>query len=151
MPVPNRALIAAPVARNLHAEHPEHWVAAVPGGIVGPDQLWDTLDQDFWVALNDPQLIICPDLPTLRQRAPSVYEIVVQANRSDSGTQRVNVAMKRISEMAAADFWQVVTASGTVVRNGLPIAGDIRPAGVYRTDWALVHEWAGSPGDTLGA
>jgi hypothetical protein len=140
MAVPNRALIMAPVARSLYAEHPDRCIARIPGATDGTNQVWDTLDQDFWQALGDPQLT---GWGTLTAIPNAIKKYVVQVLRYDTVAALIgSAAWKRLADCGALDF--IKTNNGVKVLSAF-VAGD-RP-----TEWAPMHEWLGKPGDTLGA
>lgn len=159
MAFPNRALVGAPVARDLYAEHPLRHIARIPGAIVSGWQVWDTLDQDYWSALaaTDTDLRVVPSLAALRALpaglGAQLFKLVVQVQRFDDvALTPLSARFKRIADLDATDYWRVIrTADGSIVtRNGQPIAGDLRPAGARGTAWEMVHSWAGDIAETLG-
>lgn len=139
MAFPNRAVITAPAARDLYAEHPDHFIARIPGATNGTLQAWDTLDEDFWTSLADPQLTI---YGTLAAIPLAVKKYLVRVLRYDDAACTLNPFYVRAASLGAGDSWKLV-AGGT--RTGAPQAGD-RPS-----EWVPAHEWFGKAADTLGA
>lgn len=138
MPFPNRALLSAPVARDLYAEHPDWSVAIIPALTNGILQGWDTLDEDHWAALADPQITIYPDLNSL----PTVLKQRAIRVRCYSNVGATTFRWyRRPIDIVTGDFWKLAAGG---VRNGAPVGGD-RPL-----EWVPIHHWAGNPGDTLG-
>lgn len=139
MAFPNRALVMAPVARDLHTEHADRFIARIPNATDGTNQLWDTLDQDFWQSLADPQLTIWGTLAAIPNAAK---KYIVQVIRYDTvAALALSAAWKRLADCGALDF--IKTNNGVKLLSSF-VAGD-RP-----TEWLPMHEWFGKPGDTLG-
>lgn len=135
MAFPNRALVTAPVARDLSAEHPN--TVRVPGATNGTLQAWDTLDEDYW--LTDGTVTVYPTLATVPL---ALRRYVVQVLRYDDALASTNPAWRRLIDCTVADF--VKTSNGIKAATTL-VAGD-RPL-----EWDLLHRWAGNPAETLGA
>lgn len=142
MPYPNRALITAPVARDLFEEF-RRPVVRIPGGTNGVLQLWDTLDEDFFVERADPALTIYPDLPSIPL---AIRKYAVQFKCYDSALAANAPVLKRWVDCTALDFIKVKNGGVPAVKAvTLLVAGD-RPQ-----EFELMHQWSGNVADTLGA
>lgn len=139
MSFPNRAIIMAPVARDLFAEHHDHWIAKIPGATNGVNQLWDTLDQDFWTSLNDAQLTIWGTWAAVPLAAK---KYCIRALRYDDVGCTLNPHYVLVADLVTGDYWKLVAGG---VRDGAAQAGD-RPL-----EWVPAHEWCGNVDDTLGS
>lgn len=138
MPYPNRAIIVAPVGRDLSLEVRD--TVMVPGATNGVKQLWDTLDQDAWVAKNDPTL---SGYGRMAQVPNAVKRHIIQVRRYDDATcDESTAAWKRFADCEATDFIKL-KAGGVKAATAL-LAGD-RPA-----EWDLLHRWLGNVAETLG-
>lgn len=138
MAFPNRAIVVAPVARDLFAESGRP-VVRIPGATNGTSQLWDTLDQDYFVDLNDPQL---SGYGTVQAIPLAVRKYVLQfATYPTVAALGVGV-WKRWADCTALDF--IKTNNG--VKAVTTLAGGDRPS-----EWDLLHRWLGNVAETLGS
>lgn len=138
MGFPNRALIEAPVARDLFTESGRP-VARIPGATNGTVQLWDTLDEDYFVALADPQLVI---YGTLQAIPLTRKKYVVQFATYSDALATVSTGWKRWIDCTALDFINTVNGVKAVTT----LTATDRP-----TEWDLLHRWLGNIAETLGA
>ena len=138
----SRAILTAPVARNLTAEFRRN-VIKIPDATNGVLQAWDTMDREFYIELADPDITIY----TRRQDVPAAirsYLIMVRVLPSAvvfASIQWDNAPYKRFVECGAADYMRIV---GGTVKTRPTFAGGDKPL-----DWTTVHNWAGVP-DELG-
>lgn len=141
MGFPNRAFIVAPLARDLYAETGVP-VARIPGATNGVSQLWDTLDQDAFVALNDPTLSGYASLQTMPN---AVRKYVIQFQTYDSALATNPTGMKRWIDCTALDFI-------AVKNSGIPSVKAVTTLvnGDHPQEWDLLHRWAGNVAETLG-
>src|SRR4051812_34733146 len=97
----SRALITAPIARDLTAEHPEGSIARIPGASNGTLVGYDTLDAAFWLALNDAALTV---YTTVQSVPLAVRKYLVRfLTYSDAGAT-LNPTWKRWLDCTALDF-----------------------------------------------
>lgn len=137
MAFPNRALIEAPAARDLFTES---WrpVVRIPGATNGTVQLWDTLDEDYFVALADAQLTIYPNLqaiPVTRKKFVVQFMVYTAVAALGQGV------LKRWADCTALDF--IKTNNGVKAVTAL-VTGDVPQ------EIELMHHWSGNVQETLG-
>jgi hypothetical protein len=139
MGFPNRCLITAPVARDLGTEHPN--TVRVPGATNGVLQVWDSLDQDYWVSLVDAALTI---YATFNAVPNVIKKYVLQVMRYDTAAKDVTGVMKRLADCGVNDNFEVTNAGVVSMKKlGTLVAGD-RP-----TEWEPMHRWLGNIAETL--
>lgn len=143
-----RGLIVAPVARDLRATRQAPPVARVPNAATSTQQVWDTVDSEFWV--TDSTLSVVTSLSDLMDLFAALYPLVVGSVRFDDAACTLNPSGKRLADMTATDFWRAVRSdSSVVVRQGVMQVGDSAPYGPYGQLWGPIHQWAGFTVDTL--
>lgn len=138
----SRALLVAPVARDLAAEFPAVSVVPVPGATNGVLRAWDTLNETFFVALADAQITV---YPTLQSIPNAVRRYLVQFQTYDSAAATSAPAWKRWIDCTAADYIRVRNAGVPSVKAVTTLVAGDRPQ-----EWDVLHRWQGNVEETLG-
>lgn len=141
MAFPNRAIIVAPLGRDLSLEVRD--TVMVPGANNGVKQLWDTLDQDAWVAKSDADL---SGYGTVQSVPNALKRYLIQVRRYDSVLAlEPSARWARFVDCGALDFLRVVNNGVVSVKAASTLVAGDRP-----TEWDLLHRWLGNIAETLG-
>lgn len=133
---PNRALLLAPVARDLRTEFSNIMVAKIDDATNGVLQAWDTLDQNFWTSLADPQIEIYRTLAEIRANRPALLRFIIKVIRYDNNLCVLNPFVKTLKDCGAGDWFK--TSNGP--RRLSTVTAADRPL-----EWSLIHSWFGEP------
>lgn len=136
----SRAILTAPVARNLQLEFGFN-IVKVLDATNGVLQAWDTMDREFYQDLNDPEI----NIYTRRIDVPAAirpYLIMVRVLGVGTLFNSLlwdEAPFKRYADCGPADYFRIV--GGLVKNKSQVVAGD-RPR-----DWTSVHDWQGVEDD----
>lgn len=147
-----RAIITAPVARNLVTDFPSCNVYPLPGATNGTLQAWSTPDGDDARLAADAQLTI---YTTFAAMPAALKKYLVLVRRSDDPAAWVNDRYVRIADLGATDyvrFWSTLT--GTLAAPG-PLTAKLLSAKLasdrfYRPDCQFTQSWCGVDDASLG-
>lgn len=147
-----RAIIHAPVARNLEAEQSSLAIIKLQGATNGVRQAWCTAEGDKWAALADVDIVVLTkwkDVPLALKKHCALVR------RSDTLPPLTNVSHRLWADLGTTDFvrtWSTLT--GTRLNIG-PIT--VKAASTllstdrfHPEDLALAHRWLGVDDSPLG-